>query len=57
MRSMMVKSEGWGWGLWLVVIVLALLVAAAIGLVIYGGTVRPAQHQVEQVLSNDRFPK
>jgi hypothetical protein len=56
MRSSMARSDGMGWGLWLGVIVAVLVVAAAIGLTIYGGTVRPVQHQVERVLPNDRFP-
>ncbi len=56
MRSSMARSDGMGWGLWLGVIVAVLVVAAAIGLTIYGGTVRPVQHQVERVLPNDKFP-
>lgn len=56
MRGTIARKEGTNWGLWLGVIVLVLVVAAAVGLAIYGGTVHPVQHQGEQVLPNDRFP-
>ncbi len=54
MRSI-ARSEGMGWGGWLAICAGVLLIAAAVGLTIYGGTVRPHQHQVEQVLPNDHF--
>jgi hypothetical protein len=56
MHSSMARSEGMGWGGWLAVMLAVVIVAGATGLVIYGGTVQPRQHQVEQVLPNDRFP-
>ena len=56
MRGTIAKSDRMGWGMWLGVAVLVLVVAGAIGLAIYGGSVSPTQHQVEQVLPNDRFP-
>jgi hypothetical protein len=55
MRSTMARTDGMGWGMWLGIVVAVLVVASMIGLTIYGGTVRPVQHQVEQVLPNDRF--
>jgi hypothetical protein len=57
MRSSMARSEGMGWGSWLLILVVVLIVGSGIALTIYGGTVTPQQHQVEQVLSNDRFPR
>jgi hypothetical protein len=45
-----------GWGGWIVTIAGVLLILAAVGLTIFGGTVRPRQHQIEQVVPNDRFP-
>ena len=55
MRSM-ARPEGMGWGGWVAVGAGVLLVLAVTGLVIYGGSVHPHRHVVEQVLSNDRFP-
>lgn len=57
MRSSLARPDGRHWVLWIGAIVLVLVIAAAIGLTIYGGTVRPVQHQVERVLPDDRFPK
>jgi len=56
MRSSMSRSEGMGWGTWLLILIAVVLVAGFIALTIYGGTVSPQQHQVEQVVPNDRFP-
>ena len=50
------QPEGLGWGTWLLILVAVLILASAIALAVYGSSVRPAQHEVEQVLSNDRFP-
>ena len=52
----MARSEGGSWGGSIAIGIGALLLLAAIGLTIYGGTVRPPQHAIEQVLPNDRFP-
>lgn len=57
MRSGMARSEGMGWAAWLAILIAVLVVAGFIALTIYGGTVTPQQHQTEQVLPNDRFPK
>jgi len=57
MRSGMSRSEGLGWGTWLAILVGVVVVAGGIALMIYGSTVTPQQHEMEQVLSNDRFPK
>lgn len=54
MRSMG-RSEGLGWGAWLIILVGALVLAGLVAATIYGGTVRPQQHEVEQVIPNDRF--
>jgi hypothetical protein len=53
----MARSEGMGWLSWLLILVVVLIVVSGIALTIYGGTVSPKQHEVEQVLSNDRFPR
>jgi hypothetical protein len=50
------RSDGLGLGAWLLILVGFLVLAGAVALTIYGGSVRPQQHEVEQVLSNDRFP-
>jgi hypothetical protein len=55
MRSSLARSDGMGWGAWLLVLLGVVVVAGFIALTIYGGTVSPQQHEVEQVLSNDRF--
>lgn len=55
MRSSIGRSEGLGWGVWLVVVIVVLVIAGAVALAVYGGHVSPQQHQVEQVLPNDRF--
>ena len=55
MRSMG-RSEGLGWGAWLLILVAVLVLAGMIAATVYGGTVRPQQHEVEQVIPNDRFP-
>jgi len=51
----MARSQGLGLGAWTAIGALVLVVLAAAGLAVYGGMVRPAQHQIVQVLSNDRF--
>ena len=55
MRNM-ARSEGLGWGMWLVILLGVLLIAGAITLAVIGGHVTPQRHEVEQVISNDRFP-
>lgn len=50
------RTEGLGWWVWLLILVVLLIVAGAIALTVYGGTVTIQQHDVEQVISNDRFP-
>lgn len=50
------RSDGLGWGTWLLILVGILVLAGAVALTIYGGSVRPVQHEVEQVLANDKFP-
>jgi hypothetical protein len=55
MRSMG-RSEGMGVGGWIVVVVGVLVISGAAALAVYGSTVRPQQHEVQQVLPNDRFP-
>jgi len=57
MRGGMSRSEGIGWGAWLLILIAVAVVVGFIALAIYGGTVTPQQHQVEQVLSNDRFAR
>jgi Tfp pilus assembly protein PilV len=42
---------------WLLILVAVLVLAGLIAMTIYGGTVSPQQHQVEQVLPNDQFPR
>jgi hypothetical protein len=39
------------------ILIAVLILAGAIALAVYGSFVRPAQQEVEQVLSNDRFPR
>lgn len=56
MRSSYSRSEGMGWRAWLAITVGVVLVAMVIGFAVYGGRVQPVQHNVEQVLPNDRFP-
>ena len=55
MRSSLARSDGMGWGAWQLVLLGVVVVAGFIALTIYGETVGPQQHEVEQVLSNDRF--
>ena len=50
------RSDGLGWGTWLLILVAVLILAGATALAVYGSSVSPVQHEVEQVLSNDRFP-
>jgi hypothetical protein len=50
------RSEGLSWVAWLLILVGVLVLAGMIALTVYGGTVRPQQHEVEQVIPNDRFP-
>lgn len=55
MRSMG-RSDGLGIGAWLLILIGIFVLAGAVALSVYGGSVRPEQHEVQQVLSNDRFP-
>lgn len=55
MRSMG-RSDGLGVGAWILILIGILLLIGAVAAAIYGGTVRPQQQEVQQVLSNDRFP-
>ena len=50
------RSDGLGAGTWMAILAGILILAGAVTLAVYGGKVHPAQHEVEQVLSNDRFP-
>ncbi len=50
------RSNRLGAGAWLLILLGALILVGAAAMTIYGGAVRPAQHEVEQVLANDRFP-
>jgi len=56
-RSLSRQSEGMGWGARLGIGIVVLLIAGAVGLAIYAGTVKPPHHSFEQVLPNDRFQK
>ncbi|MBU6298494.1 MAG: hypothetical protein KJS68_09640 [Alphaproteobacteria bacterium] len=51
----MARSEGMGWGGKMAIGAGVLLVLAAVGLAIYGGSVHPKQHEIQQVVPNDRF--
>lgn len=55
MRSMG-RSDGLGLGVWLAIGVAVLVVGGGIALAVVGSAVKPVQHEVEQVISNDRFP-
>jgi len=48
-------QDSMGWGTWLGIIVAGAIVAAAVGLGIYGGRVQPSTRHYEQVVPNDRF--
>lgn len=50
------RSDGLSGGVWLLILVAVVILAGAIALTVYGGKVTPQQHEVEQVLPNDRFP-
>jgi len=50
------RSDGLGLGTWLLILVAVLILAGATVLAVYGSSIRPVQHEVEQVVSNDRFP-
>ena len=50
------RSDRLGAGAWLLILIGALILVAAVALTVYGSSVRPAQHEVEQVVANDRFP-
>jgi hypothetical protein len=50
------RSEGLGIGAWLLILIGILVLFGAVALTIYGSAVQPQQHEVEQVLANDRFP-
>ena len=56
MRSL-ARSEGISWGGGIAIGAGVLVILAAIGLAIYGGTLQPVQHSVEQVIPNDRFSR
>jgi len=56
MRGSMARSQAMGWGAWLAAAVAVLVIGSGIALAVYGAGVRPQQHEVEQVLPNDRFP-
>jgi len=56
-RSLSRNPEGFGWGVWIGLGILVLVILGAAALVIYGGRVSPPHHSVDQVLSNDQFPK
>jgi len=45
-----------GWGPRIALGLGILVIAAAVGLAVYGGRVVPVRHPVEQVISNDRLP-
>jgi hypothetical protein len=51
------RSDGPGLMVWASILAVILVLIGAVALAIYGGSVRPAQHEVEQVLSNDRFAR
>ena len=55
MRSMG-RSEGLGWGAWVLILIGILILLGAVAATVYGGSIHPAQHEVEQVVPNDRFP-
>lgn len=55
MRSMG-RSEGLSLGVWLLILAAILVLAGMIAATVYGGTIHPQQHEVEQVIPNDRFP-
>jgi hypothetical protein len=55
MRSR-IQSDGLSFGHWLVILAGVVVVVGGTTLAIYGSKVRPAQHNVEQVVPNDRFP-
>jgi hypothetical protein len=50
------RSDGLGVGAWLLILIGIVILVAAAALTVYGGSFRPAQHEVEQVVANDRFP-
>ena len=51
------NAETMGWGVKIGIGLAIFVLAGAIGLSIYGGRVRPAQHPVAQTISDDRLPK
>jgi hypothetical protein len=50
------NTETMSWGLRIAIGVGVLVLLGAVGLSIYGGRVHPLQHQVEQIVPNDRLP-
>ncbi|HWA02000.1 MAG TPA: hypothetical protein VG819_00615 [Rhizomicrobium sp.] len=57
MRSKRTLSgEGSGWAAWFVAAIAGLIVAAAVGLAIYGGRVSPVTRHYEQAVPDDRLP-
>lgn len=50
------NTESMSWTLRIGIAAGVLVLAAAIGLTVYGGRVRPHTHPVEQIVPNDRLP-
>ena len=50
------NTESSSWTLRIGIAAGVLVVAAAMGLAVYGGRVHPATHPVEQIVPNDRLP-
>ena len=50
------RTDGLGLGAWLAILAGILVVAGGIALAVVGSAIKPVQHEVEQVISNDRFP-
>jgi hypothetical protein len=50
------SNEGLGLAPMIGIVVAVLIVAGAIGLTIYGGSVQPASRHYEQVVPDDRLP-
>lgn len=45
-----------GWGSWVAIGATAIVLLGAISLTVYGGRATPIQHEVEQIIPNDRLP-
>jgi hypothetical protein len=52
-----IGNEGMGLGAWLGIAAVALVILGAVGLTVYGGSVKPAQHPIEQVVPDDHLPR